>query len=54
MRDAFFHLTFLNARGILAPKIYNVQAIFRQFLDVKNAGRYQQPSVLCQLVTGES
>ena len=50
----FFHLNFLNARGILAQKIYNAHAIFRQFSDVKNGGRSQQPSVFCQLVTGES
>ena len=49
MRNAFFHLNFL-----IAQKIYNAHAIFRQFSDVKNGGRSQQPSVLCQLVTGES
>ena len=54
MRNAFFHLNFLIARGIFAQKIYNAHAIFRQFSDVKNGGRSQQPSVLCQLVTGES
>ena len=31
----FFHLNFLNARGILAQKIYNARATFRQFFDVK-------------------
>ena len=50
----FFHLNFLNAQGILAQKIYNKHAIFRQFSDVKNGVRSQQPSVLCQLVTCKS
>ena len=49
----FFHLTFLNAQGILAQKIYNAHAIFCQFSDFKNWGRSQQPSVLGQLITGE-
>ena len=40
-------------QGILTQKIYNAPAIFRQFSDVKNGGRSQQPSILCQLVTGE-
>ena len=30
-----FHLNFLNARGILAPKLYKAHAIFHQFSDVK-------------------
>ena len=42
----FFHLNFLNARGILAQKIHDAHAIFRQFSDVKNWKRSQQPSVL--------
>ena len=50
----FFHLNFLNAWGILAQKIYNAHAIFRQFSDVKNGGWSQQLSVLCNVVTGES
>ena len=51
MRDAcFFHLNFLNARGILAQKIYNASAIFRQSSDVKNWWRPQRPSVIGQLV----
>ena len=49
----FFHLNFLNARGILAQKIYNVRTIFCQFSDVENRGRSQQPSVPGQLVTSE-
>ena len=49
----FFHLNFLNAQDILAQKIYNAHAIFRQFSDVNNAVRSLQPSVLCQLVTSE-
>ena len=36
MRDAFFHLNFVNAQGILAQKIYNLPAIFCQFSDIKN------------------
>ena len=36
MRDAFFHLNFLNATGILAQKIYDARATFRQFSDVKD------------------
>ena len=42
----FLHLNFLNARGILAQKIHNADAIFRQFSDVKNWEQSQQPSVL--------
>ena len=49
----FFHVNFLNAKGILAQKIYNACAISRQFSDVKNGGQSQQPSVLGQMVTGE-
>ena len=49
----FFHLIFLNARGILVESIYNVHAIFCQFSDVKNRGQSQQPSVFSQLVTSE-
>ena len=45
---------FLNVRGILAQKISNMQAVFRQFSDVINRGQSKQPSFLCQLVTGES
>ena len=49
----FFHLNFLNARGILAQKIYNAHAIFCQFSDVKNGVRSQQPSVFGRLATSE-
>ena len=50
----YFHLNFLNARGTLAQKIYNAYAIFYQFSKVKNGGRSQQASILCQLITDES
>ena len=50
----FLHLNFLNVRGTLAQKIYNVNAIFRRFSGVIDRGQSQQRSVLCQLVTGES
>ena len=50
MGNAFFHLNFLNARGILTHKFI---AISRQFSDVKNKGRSQQPSLFGQLVNGE-
>ena len=40
--------------GILAQNIYNAQAIFCQFFNVINKRQSQQPSTLCQLVTGES
>ena len=36
MRDVFFNQNFLNARGILAQRIYNARAIFCQFCDVKD------------------
>ena len=49
----FFHPNFLNARVILAQKIYNACTIFHQFSDVKNGGQSQQPSILGQLVTSE-
>ena len=49
----FFDLNLLNAQGILAEKICNVHTIFRQFSNIKNEGRSQQSSALCQLVTGE-
>ena len=49
----FSHLNFLNARSILAKKIYNAHSIFCQFSDIKNVGRSQQPRVLGQLVTSE-
>ena len=49
----FFDLNLLNAQGILAEKICNVHTIFRQFSNIKNEGRSQQSSSLCQLVTGE-
>ena len=49
----FFDLNLLNAQGILAEKICNVHTIFRQFSNIKNEGRSQQLSSLCQLVTGE-
>ena len=35
MRDAFFHLNFLNAVGILAQKVYKVCTIFVNFLTLK-------------------
>ena len=34
----FFIKFILNVRGILAQKIYNIHAIFRQFSDVLNTG----------------
>ena len=49
----FFYLDFLNARGILAQKMYNAHTIFCQFSNIKNEGRSQQPSALGHLVTGE-
>ena len=49
----FFDLNLLNAQGILAEKICNVHTIFRQFSNIKNEGRSQQPSAVGQLVTGE-
>ena len=49
----FFDLNFLNVQGILAQKIYNAHAIFREFSSIKNGGRSQQLSALDQLVTGE-
>ena len=49
----FFDLNLLNAQSILAEKICNVHTIFRQFSNIKNEGRSQQSSALCQLVTGE-
>ena len=49
----FFHLNFLNARGILAQKIYNVRVIFHSFSDVKNGVPSQKPSVLGHLVTSK-
>ena len=49
----FFHLNFLNVRGIFAQKIYNVHTIFCQFSDIKSRGQSQQSSILSQLVTGE-
>ena len=49
----FFHLNFLNVQGILAQKIYDAHAIFHHFSDVKNGGQSQQPSILCQLISGE-
>ena len=35
MGNAFFHLMFLNGRGVLAQKLYMAHATFRQFSDVK-------------------
>ena len=49
----FFYLNFLNAQGILAQKIFNVHAIFRQFSDIKMGNDPKQPSALGQLVTSE-
>ena len=37
-------------QSILAQKIYNACAIFREFSDVENGEQSQQPSVLGQLV----
>ena len=54
MSDAFFQPKFSIRAKYLAQKIYNVHAISRQFSDIINGGQSQQPSVLCQLVTGES
>ena len=54
MRDVLFNLNFLNNLSVLAQKICNVHAVFRQFSDVKNGEPSQQPSVVCQLVTSES
>ena len=34
----FFNLNFLNARGILAQKIYSAHAIFCHISDAKNGG----------------
>ena len=34
----FFHLDFLNPRGILAKKTYNAHAIFCQFSEFKSGG----------------
>ena len=53
MRDAFFKLNFLNARGILAQKNHIMRAIFCQFYDVKKEEQSQQPNILGQLVSGE-
>ena len=50
----FFHQNVLNVPGNLGQKIYNMHAICHQFSDVTNGGQSQQPSVPCQLVTGES
>ena len=50
----FFYMNLLNMQVVLSQKIYNAQVIVRQFFDVKNGVRSQQPSVLCQLVTSES
>ena len=36
-------------QGILAQTIYNTQAIFCQFSDVKNGGQSQKPSALSKL-----
>ena len=49
----FFDLNLPNVQGILAEKICNVHTIFRQFSNIKNEGRSQQPSALGQLVTGD-
>ena len=51
MRDAFFHLKFLDVQGILAQKICD--AIFCQFSDVKNRGQFQQSRALGQLISSE-
>ena len=49
----FYDLNFLNARGVLAQKIYNAHTIFFQFSNTENEGQFQQPIDLGQLVTGE-
>ena len=49
----FFHQRFLKVQGILATKIQDVGAIFRQFSDIRNGGQSQQPSILGQLVSSE-
>ena len=38
----FFHVNFLNAQGMLAQGIYDVDTVFCQFSDVKNGGRSQK------------
>ena len=53
VRDAFFSPKFSKCARYFSPKIYDARAIFRQFSDVKNGGRYQHPSVLGQLVSKE-
>ena len=47
----FFHLDFREV-DVLARRIYNACAIFRQSTDVKSGGRSQQPSVFGRLLTG--
>ena len=49
----FFHLRFLNVRGILAQNMYNACTIFCQFSNVKNGGQSPQPSIFGQLVTSD-
>ena len=41
-------------REVFSPKKPNAHAIFCQFSDVKDGGRSEELSVLCQLVTRES
>ena len=41
----FFHLNFLNVKGFLAQKFFNVLAIFHQFSDFKNGGQSHQTSI---------
>ena len=50
----FFHLNFLNVQGTSAQKLNNVLAISHQFSEDINGEWSQQPSILYQLVTGES
>ena len=53
MCDAFFSPKWSKYARYFSQKIYNAHAIFCQFSDIKNGGRFKQPSVLGQLVTSE-
>ena len=46
-----FHINFLNALGVLAQEIYDVHALFHQFSNIKNGRRFQQWTILSQLVS---
>ena len=50
----FFQLNLLNAQDILDQKIFDACANFCHLSDVKNGECFQQPSILGQLVTGET